>query len=118
MGARLCGLALFYRPENLHDSQDDSFQRALAQYPEFADAHFNRAIISARSKNLPAARTGFERTLAIDPEHTEATFNLGNVMLQLNDRPRALSLYRHTLELSPGHTGAKAMLERLLPAGK
>ncbi len=74
---------------------------ALEAYPDFAPAHFVKALADRRAGDLVEARQALERAVRIDPTFTRARRELAEVLEEAEDYPAAAAAYRELSRSSP-----------------
>lgn len=80
----------------------DHFEAAIAAEPNYAAAHYHRAVAYRALGRTPEAIRGFSRACAIDPGHFDAHRALGFLWLEQGERDRALDHFARTYELRRG----------------
>jgi tetratricopeptide (TPR) repeat protein len=80
----------------------DRFDAVIAGQPEYAPAHYNRAIACHTLGRTSEAILGLSRTCALDPGHYSAHRALGFLWLAQGERDRALDHFARTYELRRG----------------
>ncbi|WP_370469751.1 tetratricopeptide repeat protein [Caballeronia sp. SBC2] len=73
------------------------FDQALADFPDDALLHFNRAVVLEELKRYEAAALAYEKSLALDKNHADAHFNLARLSEIRGDKQgllRHLNAYR------------------------
>jgi Ca-activated chloride channel homolog len=96
------------------------YEKALADLPNDAGAHFNRGnALYALSRFEEAGQEFLRATQATPPGlKSSAFFNLGNTHFKNNKYEDAIASYRHALALDPANAGAKWNLELALQKKK
>jgi tetratricopeptide (TPR) repeat protein/SAM-dependent methyltransferase len=79
-----------------------SFERAIADAPDFADAHGNRASALMELGRFEEARADYERAVALQPDSIGDWLNLGTVLHRLGRHEDAISAYDRVLVLHAG----------------
>ena len=81
----------------------DSYDRALAIQPDFAQAHHGRATVLStfELKRYEEALDSYDRALAIRPDFAEAHHGRGNVLRTFGRIKEALPLLEKAVELAP-----------------
>ncbi len=95
----------------------EHFDRALADKPLEATAHYNRGVTLHKLGKNDEARSSLQRALELDTSNKLASkihYNLGNVANTLGDRKEAILQYRRSLEKNPSDANARHNLEMLL----
>jgi Flp pilus assembly protein TadD len=60
--------------------------RLVEDFPDYAEAHNNLAVILAGRGDLDAAQHSLARAVLLNPDHAQAQENLGDVLLRLAQR--------------------------------
>lgn len=95
------------------------YREALAQEPDFLEAHVNIAGVLWRLSDYAGALAHAQRAVALDPTHPYAVRILGTALLHNNRLPEAEAQLRHALALQPGFVLAEVDLAlTLLLAGR
>lgn len=89
------------------------YRRALAQRPDYADAHCNLGAALANLGQLEEAEQSYRRAIAIDPGAAVACYNLGNVLRDLGRQDDAEQSYRRAIALRPDFAVAHYNLANL-----
>ena len=102
------------------DAAIDRFDAAIAAQPDYAAAHYNRAVACHTLGRTSEAILGLSRACAIDPGHYSAHRALGFLWLAEGERDRALDHFARTYELRRGEdrTGIAATSLRHATRGK
>lgn len=79
------------------------FQEFLLQYPDFAGAHVNLAIIFAARDDLQAAENSLTDALIIDPQHPQALNQLGMLQRRQGKFEAAESAYMKAVTADPDY---------------
>jgi len=79
------------------------FQAFLLQYPDFAGAHVNLAIIFAARGDLQAAENSLTDALILAPQHPAALNQLGMLLRRQGKFPEAESAYLKAITASPDY---------------
>lgn len=92
------------------DRARSEFERALAAYEPYADAHNELAVVLMRQNKLPEAEKHLIRALEIDPEAGKAALNLGLCLYRQKRYAEAIPHLEKGLQLEPGHADAQLLL--------
>jgi predicted O-linked N-acetylglucosamine transferase (SPINDLY family) len=84
----------------------EASERAIANEPNDALAHFLRAQSLSDLRRVPDAIDAYGRVLALQPNSPMALNNLGNLMRAIGQLNEAMDLYRMALRADPGHVEA------------
>jgi tetratricopeptide (TPR) repeat protein len=77
------------------------FDRALAQAPNYAEAHNNLANALMQTRRTMEAVAAFERAIALKPDYFQAHNNLSYALSMLRRYPEAIAACRKSLALEP-----------------
>jgi tetratricopeptide (TPR) repeat protein len=95
------------------------YREAIAQEPDFMEAHVDMAGVLWRVEDHAGALTHARRAVDIAPQHPYAVRILGTALLHMNQLDEAQAQLRQALELQPGFPLAAVDLSlALLLAGK
>lgn len=75
-----------------------SYGRAIARRPDFAEAYFNRAVVSEAMNDFAKAESDLRNAIKIDRDYPDAIFNLGQLRLKAGDNKEATSLFRRFVD--------------------
>lgn len=78
----------------------------LAQKPDYAEAHSNRAAALYALGRLDEAEESCRRAISLKPQLAEAHSNLGNVLQRRGDTRNAIDAYSQALAIRPDHPEA------------
>ena len=84
-----------------YDKAKDQYESAIAEYPEFALAHHNLAVVALDLKDIQGARAEFEAAAKNDPQMTSAYLNLGVLEIQQQHFSAALEPLQAANRLRP-----------------
>lgn len=84
----------------------ESYDRALALRPDYAEALFNRGVTLQRLRRLPEAVDSYDRAIAVCADHAEALSNRGVALQDLGRLPEALESYGRALAVRPNFAEA------------
>ena len=79
------------------------FQEFLLQYPNYAGAHVNLAIIFAARGDDQAAENSLIDALLLNPEHPAALNQLGMLLRRQGKLTEAESAYQRAIAADPGY---------------
>ena len=85
----------------------------IQQYPDFAEAYNQRAILLYRRGQHGKAVADCERALRLNPVHFGAASGLGQCYLRMNKPHAALRAFAHALDLNPYLLDLREMVETL-----
>jgi tetratricopeptide (TPR) repeat protein len=77
------------------------YESAIAEYPEFALAHHNLAVVAMNLEDLPRARDEFQAAVKSDPQMAAAYQNLGVLDIKQNDLSAAVEPLHTANRLNP-----------------
>ncbi len=97
----LDNLGKAYLGLNRHREAKKCFSRALAQKPDYAEAHNGLGNALTGLRQLKEAAASYRRALALNPAYAEAQFNLANVLGELGELEGAARSYREALAVQP-----------------
>jgi protein O-GlcNAc transferase len=84
----------------------ESYREAIALSPDFAEAHFNLALVRKLLGEKTEALAGFKRAARLKPNNHEAFFNIGILLHEKGRHDFALSFYQQALRLKPDYDKA------------
>jgi len=79
------------------------FQEFLLEYPDYAGAHINLAIIFADRDDIVAAESSLTDALILSPEHPAALNQLGMLLRRQGKFPEAEAAYTKAVTASPDY---------------
>jgi tetratricopeptide (TPR) repeat protein len=88
------------------DAALESYDRAIAIDPGFAEAYSNRSVVLKDLERLSVALASCDRAIAIRPGFAEAHFNRGVVLYQLEQFAAALASYERAIAIRPDYPEA------------
>lgn len=95
-----------------------TFQKAVKQYPDNANAHLGLALASMKqggSANFDVAIIHFQRALELDPSNFEAIKDLARILSwDVARRGESLHLYRRALAIEPDNKDIQYQLAEVL----
>jgi len=86
---------------NRHEIAVDFIRKALANRPDFADAHYNLGNALMGLGNLDDAAASFQRAVAINPNSPAAHSNLGLALQGLGNNDDAIASFRKAIAAKP-----------------
>jgi protein arginine N-methyltransferase 7 len=101
--------ALFGQTGRLQDSLIAN-QRALAIYPNNAEAHYNLGITLQEIGRLEDAEASYKKAIALKPGYAEAHSNLGITLKELGRLEDAETSYKKAIALKPDYAEAHSNL--------
>ena len=88
-------------------------KKAISLNPNYANAHYNLAVILIGQGNLKQAELELKRTIKIKSDFTVAFYNLGFILKDLGRLKEAEKFYQKTLESDPQFTDAYLSLSTM-----
>lgn len=88
---------------NAHDAAAQSFKRAIALAPDFADAHFNLGNLLRSQGHNAQAECAFLRALECNPNLMSARQNLANLLAEIGNATAAITQYELLLANQPNN---------------
>lgn len=85
----------------------------IRQYPDFAEAYNQRAILHYSRGAFPLSVLDCEATLRLNPFHFGAASGLGQCYIRLNKPRSALRAFKQSLDINPDLTAMRDMIKRL-----
>jgi Flp pilus assembly protein TadD len=83
---------------------------AVAARPDFADAHYELAVLCIATNNLPTAYSELQKVIQLDPQNSKAYGNLGYVESRRGNLIGARADLERALQLDPDDSAARAFL--------
>ncbi len=87
--------------EGKRDEAIESYEKALAIKPDWAEAYGNIGSARSQQGDHDAAIINYQQAVALKPELEVLHFNLGNSFLQQNKYEEAITNYQNTLKIKP-----------------
>ncbi|WP_333397292.1 tetratricopeptide repeat protein [Microcoleus sp. N9_A1] len=79
----------------------ESYEKAIAIKPDWAEAYGNIGSARSQQGNLDAAIAYYQKAVALKPQLEVLHFNIANSFLQQNKYDEAITNYRNTLKIKP-----------------
>jgi predicted O-linked N-acetylglucosamine transferase (SPINDLY family) len=79
----------------------ESYDRAIAANPGYAEAHCGRAQVQASLHDTGAALASYDRAIEIKPDHADAYFNRGELRRERGEFAAAIEDYDRALRRNP-----------------
>jgi tetratricopeptide (TPR) repeat protein len=112
MGYNNLGNALFQKGQV--DGALEQFQKALALFPNYVEAHSNLGAALFQKGQVDDAAAHYKRALEINPNHAQANYNLGLVLFEKGQVDDAIAHYRKAVKMSPYYPEAHNSLGNAL----
>jgi len=93
-GASNAGLMQF-------DAAIESYKNALRIMPNYADAHYNMAIILNDHNDPDAAIESYKQAIKIKPDFAESYINMGIILKDKGDPEAAINCFKQALKIKP-----------------
>ena len=90
------------------------FDDVLAQFPDYKDAHFGRAITLMQMGDLENSRRSFDRAIELDSNFAQAYANRGILNDRTGKYEDAVKDYKKAIELNPDLTEGPGYIWRFL----
>ncbi|MFS8116868.1 MAG: tetratricopeptide repeat protein [Microcoleus sp.] len=87
--------------EGKRDEAIESYEKAIAIKPDWAEAYGNIGSARSQQGDLDSAIVNYQKAVALKPELEVLHFNLGNSFLQQNKYEEAITNYQNTLKIKP-----------------
>jgi len=85
----------------MYRSAVKEYKKAIALYPEYAEAYNNLGLIHSRLDGPQSARSAYLKAIEIVPNYVDAHFNLGRLYDSLDQYDKAIEEYRNAVKLNP-----------------
>jgi predicted O-linked N-acetylglucosamine transferase (SPINDLY family) len=92
----------------------ESYDRALALQPGFADAHLNRGGALVGLRRYSAALSAFDKAVMLRPNHAPSYFNRAAALQHLGDYVAAVASYDTAISIDSNYADAHSNLGRAL----
>lgn len=101
-----------YYKNNQYDKAIEEFERVIAKYPKFKEAHSILGNAYFRSKKYNEAAEAYSRVKEIDPQDVTAYENMGVIHANQGNFKEALMEWRRVLELNPDRSDIKDKIKK------
>jgi len=81
----------------------DYYTKTIALNSKYANAYYNRGMISLEQKKFKQALTDFEAYDKIIPNDPEAIYNIGGCLYYLNDKEKSMEFLNKAIKLKPNY---------------
>ena len=88
------------------EEAEDSYKKALALKPDFAQAYYNLGIMLQKLHKLEEAEASYKKAIALNPDFAIAHNNLGNTLKDLGRLNEAEASYKKAIALKPDYRTA------------
>lgn len=88
----------------------DWFNKAITAKPDYAEAHFNLALVYEREGKLKDAVTKVEQVLAASPTDTGIAFQLATLYFRAGDKAASRTLFEQIVQATPNFSNARWLL--------
>ena len=99
MGYNNLGHALLQKGQV--DEALEQFQKSLALFPNFVEAHSNLGAALFQKGHVDDAVAHYKKALEINPNYAQANYNLGLVLFEKGQVDDAIAHYRKAVEMNP-----------------
>ena len=100
-GSMYCSLGNVLKDQGKLDEAVDSYHKALAVKPDYAEAHYNLGTALQAQGKLDEAVVSYRRALSFKPGFAEAHSNLGNALHAFGRLREAVESYHKALSFRP-----------------
>lgn len=98
-------LAISLRKQGRLADAEAIYRDVVARMPDYADAHYNLAIL-LQDDRFDEAAAQFEAAIRINPGYVDAHYNLGNLRARAARREEAIACFARAVRLRPEHSDA------------
>ena len=78
-----------------------AYQRVVSLKPDYAKAHYRKALLLIRKQDYKNALTALEKAVEIKPNSAELYFRLGQVNDRLKEFPKAIDYFNKAVKINP-----------------
>ena len=82
------------------------FENAISLKSDYAEAHYNLAIIQNESGNIKNSLDSYKRAIAVIPDYTDAHNNLGNIFKKIGQNDAAIRCFEKVISINPNYAEA------------
>ena len=104
---------IYLHQQNKHEDAEVQYHAALAQYPDYAFAHFNLGLLYTDMKRFTQAEEAYKNALRIDPGYYRAHNDLGILYARLQNYKSAKKEFWKIIKLNPKEPAARLNLGHL-----
>jgi len=104
---------IYLHQQKKHQDAETQYHAALAQYPDYAFAHFNLGLLYTDMKQFTQAEEAYKNALRIDPDYYRAHNDLGILYARQQNYPRAKKEFWKIIKLAPKEPVARLNLGHL-----
>jgi tetratricopeptide (TPR) repeat protein len=108
------GLALSGRGDR--DKAVEQYKLALADFPDFPEAHYNLAVVLSDRGQIDEAERHYRAALKVRPNHLKVRNNLGSLLYSRGDYPAAAEQFQKAIDVDPRYAMAQNNLGLALMA--
>jgi tetratricopeptide (TPR) repeat protein len=90
------------------------WKAAVANQPDFAEAHYNLGVLNGERRNYEAAVECYTRAVALAPKYAAALNNLGNALKELGRLGEAEAILRRAVTVDGAGAEARNNLAQVL----
>jgi tetratricopeptide (TPR) repeat protein len=113
-GENMFRMANQYLQDGKHDDALKTFDKVIADFPDYKDAYMGRAITLMQMQEFKRSRMDFDRALALDKDFAAAYANRGILNDRTGKYEEAVSDYRKAIELNPEVAEGPGLIWRFL----
>ena len=104
---------IYLHQQKKHQDAEVEYHAALAQYPDYAFAHFNLGLLYMDMKRFTQAEKAYKNALRIDPGYYRAHNDLGILYARQQNYKSAKKEFWKTIKLNPKESNARLNLAHL-----
>ena len=104
---------IYLHQQNKHQDAEIEYHAALAQYPDYAFAHFNLGLLYMDMKRFTQAEEAYKNALRIDPGYYRAHNDLGILYARQQNYKSAKKEFWKIIKLNPKEPAARLNLGHL-----
>ncbi|MEA1967838.1 MAG: magnetosome protein MamA [Thermodesulfobacteriota bacterium] len=94
-------LGVAYEKDNQNKRAARAYQRVITLKPDFAKAHYRKALLLIRNKEYADALTALEKAVELEPDSAEIHFRLGQTNDRLKKYQKAIDCFNKAVEINP-----------------
>jgi len=104
---------IYLHQQNKHQDAEIQYHAALAQYPDYAFAHFNLGLLYTDMKRFTEAEEAYKNALRIDPDYHRVHNDLGILYAKQQNYQGAKKEFWKIIKLNPKEPVARLNLAHL-----